>query len=523
MSFQSKVLIKKRYLDGYKTEVWDPVRPKRIGPKFQWIIERTSTGFMIQNLKESVYREVAFDEVGPDRTIELPSAEESRDDRSVVIEETHPLSPVYKQREGAVIDVERQPLRIIYSCIGPWILTAQRMTSATIAYVRGTPVFTLKRSGNDFDIICHLDGLQVRTPTHSSGQSRSGDRYMVSERDLAHTTIKKGKRKWIFRAHSVAPGLLAGMRVLPPVSPESRWFATVSSIMLGALFSLFVVARSMHFEEPKVDLVKEEPPVVKVALPQRLIPPEVKPLPEKKVEVAKLKDTDRREKPKMNRGHQPEKLKKEVGGLAAKKPPKPLDLSKLQGALSLVSDSPTSGLVSDKAQQKDRPSEAKEIFNSKAPGYVSTPLNTKQVKPNVDVSQVGGVPGADYTNTQSNAITGAAGPGNYVSVDEGGSVFDEGLTKEEVDNVVKAHIREIQRCQTLASEGSRGVEGKVAVDFVITSAGSVTGAKVGSSSVSNELLNECLVSRVKTWRFPKPVGGVNVKISYPFFFRVLGR
>lgn len=523
MSFQSKVLIKKRYLDGYKTEVWDPCRPKRIGPKFQWVIEKTSSGFIIQNLKEAVYREVSFDEIGKDRLIELPSSEESADDRTVVIEPTRGLSPAYHSTEGAVIDVEKAPHLVVYSCIGPWILSAQRMTSATIAYVRGTPIFTLKRNGNDFDILCHIDGLQVRTPAHKAGHSRAGDRYMVSERDLAKTLIKKGKRRWLFRAHPIAPGLMTGLKVLPPITTESRWFATVSSLMLGALFSLFVIARSMHFEEPKVELVKEPPPVVKVALPQKLIPPEPKPLIEKKTEVVKLKESLTPGKPKMNRGHQPEKLKKEVGGLAVKKPPKPLDLSKLQGALSLVSDSPVSGQVSDQAQKKNRPSEAKDIFNSKAPGYVSTPVNNQMVKPNVDVSQVGGVPGADYTYTKSNAITGAAGPGNYVSIEDGGSVFDEGLTKEEVDNVVKAHIQEVQQCHRVASEGTGGVEGKVSVDFVINAAGVATGAKIGASSVSNSVLGECLVSRVKSWRFPKPVGGVNVKISYPFFFRVLGR
>ncbi|MHB8873998.1 MAG: TonB family protein, partial [Myxococcaceae bacterium] len=82
-----------------------------------------------------------------------------------------------------------------------------------------------------------------------------------------------------------------------------------------------------------------------------------------------------------------------------------------------------------------------------------------------------------------------------------------------------AHVR---YCYESALQRAPGLEGKVMVKFVISSAGQVVSATVSSSTVSNDALESCITTRVRTWRFPKPQGGGIVVVSYPFVFKYAG-
>jgi TonB family protein len=66
------------------------------------------------------------------------------------------------------------------------------------------------------------------------------------------------------------------------------------------------------------------------------------------------------------------------------------------------------------------------------------------------------------------------------------------------------------------------VEGKLVVAFNIGPAGKVTKADAASSTTGDPKLNDCVIRRLTGWQFPRPKGGVNVAISYPFIFKTLG-
>jgi TonB family protein len=59
------------------------------------------------------------------------------------------------------------------------------------------------------------------------------------------------------------------------------------------------------------------------------------------------------------------------------------------------------------------------------------------------------------------------------------------------------------------------------VSFLVKSTGAATNVKVKESS-GDEGLDRCLTDRLVKWKFPKPRGGVDVAISYPFIFKSLG-
>lgn len=102
-------------------------------------------------------------------------------------------------------------------------------------------------------------------------------------------------------------------------------------------------------------------------------------------------------------------------------------------------------------------------------------------------------------------------------------VVQEGLTKEEVGEVIHSHLSEIRYCYEAAMLRSSAIEGKLQVAFVIGAAGRVTRAEPKSSTLSDIRLGDCVISKLKTWQFPRTKGGVDVAVNYPFLFKTLGK
>ncbi len=67
------------------------------------------------------------------------------------------------------------------------------------------------------------------------------------------------------------------------------------------------------------------------------------------------------------------------------------------------------------------------------------------------------------------------------------------------------------------------IEGKLMVAFVIGGDGAVKTSSVKQSTLPDPRLDDCILRRLATWRFPQPKGGVDVAVTYPFIFKTLGR
>jgi len=163
----------------------------------------------------------------------------------------------------------------------------------------------------------------------------------------------------------------------------------------------------------------------------------------------------------------------------------------------------------------------------------------------------GALGGADGVSTRSAAVSGFGGGGlgdgdggpgsagagygrgsyskvsgqgkSFVSMDTGASDVDEGLTREQVGRVIHAHMNEIRYCYDSAVLRTPDVAGRMTVKFSINAPGDVQTAGVGASNVGDRRLHDCIVSRLKGWKFPKPRGGVVVAVAYPFMFKTLTR
>ncbi|MCA9711505.1 MAG: TonB family protein [Myxococcales bacterium] len=90
------------------------------------------------------------------------------------------------------------------------------------------------------------------------------------------------------------------------------------------------------------------------------------------------------------------------------------------------------------------------------------------------------------------------------------------LDKDIIRRIVRAHINEVRYCYNQGLVKDPSLEGRVAVQFTISPAGSVPVAVVADSSIKDENVAKCIAKAVKRWKFPKPAGGGNVVVTYPF-------
>ena len=112
---------------------------------------------------------------------------------------------------------------------------------------------------------------------------------------------------------------------------------------------------------------------------------------------------------------------------------------------------------------------------------------------------------------------------SLVSLETEGAAVEDGLTKDEVGAVIHKHMSEVRYCYESAMIRTADLEGKLQIKFVINAQGVVSQADVQQSTLSDPRLDDCVVRRLVTWKFPQPKGGVNVTVSYPFLFKTLGR
>lgn len=92
------------------------------------------------------------------------------------------------------------------------------------------------------------------------------------------------------------------------------------------------------------------------------------------------------------------------------------------------------------------------------------------------------------------------------------------LAKEKLNKVFNIHSGAMKTCYERALKKSPGLQGKVRLEILIASTGSVRSAKVRGLSLSNSAIENCMERQATTMKFPEPDGGaVRVNKIYSFF------
>ncbi len=126
----------------------------------------------------------------------------------------------------------------------------------------------------------------------------------------------------------------------------------------------------------------------------------------------------------------------------------------------------------------------------------------------------------DVGETRRPRGTGGRGRGakEVAVVKTGGASGDfSGLSKAEIEKVVKSRSGLIRACYQRELNRSRGLSGKLVINFRISSSGSVSSARVvsGKSNLRNAKVESCVKRQITRLKFPPKGGGV---VNYPFIF-----
>jgi len=119
------------------------------------------------------------------------------------------------------------------------------------------------------------------------------------------------------------------------------------------------------------------------------------------------------------------------------------------------------------------------------------------------------------------SLIGSAG-NNPIALTNEASV-ETGLDRDAIAAVINKNLGQVRFCYEQGLQSEPNLNGRIAADFTIGGNGLVKVASIGSSSMASKIVEDCIVMRLKSWKFPLPQGGVDVKVSYPFVLRRAGQ
>lgn len=98
-------------------------------------------------------------------------------------------------------------------------------------------------------------------------------------------------------------------------------------------------------------------------------------------------------------------------------------------------------------------------------------------------------------------------------------VLDGGLDAYVVQATIAKYLNQVRACYEQGLQKNPGLTGKVTVNFEVSGQGTLNYSRVKSSTLGHPGVEKCITTKMMNWIFPKPRGGVNVPITYPFLLR----
>jgi hypothetical protein len=120
----------------------------------------------------------------------------------------------------------------------------------------------------------------------------------------------------------------------------------------------------------------------------------------------------------------------------------------------------------------------------------------------------------------------AAGEGKGISaiaVSGSEMVLEGGLSRYAINATIAKYLSQVRRCYESELKFNPDLQGVVEVNFDINGSGRLNYSKVKKSTLGNEKVEQCITTKMMSWQFPRPKGGVNVNIDYPFMLRPVSR
>lgn len=105
-----------------------------------------------------------------------------------------------------------------------------------------------------------------------------------------------------------------------------------------------------------------------------------------------------------------------------------------------------------------------------------------------------------------------------INVGGQGAEFVGSMDREAIRRVILNNIRAIRSCYERVLQRKPDLYGKIVLAWDIEAGGQVQRATVKSNELGDDEVANCLVSRLRTWRFPEPPENQIGHVNYPFVF-----
>lgn len=284
---------------------------------------------------------------------------------------------------------------------------------------------------------------------------------------------------------------------------SNNWLSKVTEYIILAIF---LVIPLLYFLRPaEVEEVKEEKKVVE-AVTVKVVKP---------VNTVKINQTTASHKIKPLTKTQKSKraVRNQLSflGLVGSK-----DLKKAVGGVPQKLEKATAG-----AGKGGDAGSGGEVLTGLGKGLKKTTVGNTGVAGLGGVGTKGAGGGAGgYGNT-----TVASGEGvgvSSIAVSSNDMLLEGGLSRYAINATIAKYLSQVRRCYESQLNKQPGLEGLVTVSFQINGTGMLNFSKVKNTTLRNATVEKCITTKMMSWKFPKPKGGVNVNINYPFMLRPVG-
>lgn len=183
-------------------------------------------------------------------------------------------------------------------------------------------------------------------------------------------------------------------------------------------------------------------------------------------------------------------------------------------AVSLSADSLLENADNNVSKSRNR------SFASKGVAVKGATLSKNAGAFNVTSVSTNGVEGGTAAAGKLGGLSaGGVGGGGVVDAIEEETEISGGIDPAIIRDVVQKNMGRIRYCYERELAANPGLYGKVKLAWVITAAGGVTGQKIEQTTMKNSMVEGCMLRIVQRWTFPRPDGGGDVIVAFPFFFK----
>jgi hypothetical protein len=119
----------------------------------------------------------------------------------------------------------------------------------------------------------------------------------------------------------------------------------------------------------------------------------------------------------------------------------------------------------------------------------------------------------------------ASGEGKGISaiaVSSSEMILDGGISRYAINATIAKYLNQVRRCYEDELKNISDLQGTVEMSFQINALGKLNYSQISQTTLNNKTVETCISNRMMNWQFPKPKGGVNVDVKYPFMLRPVG-